>query len=106
MLKGRMLQSTYRCVLSPQTPRSGPLPNYRGSDSESQTLSKVWSQNIWEFGGNLTQVWTSLVAQTVKCLPTMQETRVRSLGGEDSPGEGNGNPLEYSCLENPMGEAW
>ena len=20
-----------------------------------------------------------------------------------SPGEGNGNPLEYSCLENPMG---
>ena len=26
---------------------------------------------------------TSLVAQTVKRLPTMQETRVRSLGGED-----------------------
>ena len=26
----------------------------------------------------------------------------RSLGGEDSPGEGNGNPLQYSCLENPM----
>jgi len=24
-----------------------------------------------------------------------------------SPGEGNGNPLLYSCLENPMdGEAW
>ena len=23
------------------------------------------------------------------------------------PGEGNGNPLQYSCLENPMGgEAW
>ena len=21
---------------------------------------------------------------------------------ERSPGEGNGNPLEYSCLENPM----
>ena len=21
-----------------------------------------------------------------------------------SPGEGNGNPLQYSCLENPMGE--
>ena len=26
----------------------------------------------------------SLVAQTVKCLPTMRETRVRSLGREDS----------------------
>ena len=24
------------------------------------------------------------------------------LGGEDPPGEGNGNPLQYSCLENPM----
>ena len=24
-----------------------------------------------------------------------------------SPGEGNGNPLQYSCVENPMdGEAW
>ena len=23
-------------------------------------------------------------------------------GSERSPGEGNGNPLHYSCLENPM----
>ena len=30
----------------------------------------------------------------------LQETQVRSLGEEDSPGEGNGNPLQYSCLEN------
>ena len=28
-------------------------------------------------------VLISLVAQTVKCLPTMQETRVQSLGQED-----------------------
>ena len=29
------------------------------------------------------------------------------LGLERSPGEGNGNPLQYSCLENPMDEgAW
>ena len=28
-------------------------------------------------------------------------------GLERSPGEGNGNPLQYSCLENPMdGGAW
>ena len=27
--------------------------------------------------------WTSLVVQTVKLLPTMRETRVRSLGWED-----------------------
>ena len=30
------------------------------------------------------QSWTFLVAQTVKHLPTMQETRVSFLGGEDS----------------------
>ena len=23
-----------------------------------------------------------------------------------SPGEGNGNPLQYSCLENPMDREW
>ena len=28
-------------------------------------------------------------------------------GWERSPAEGNGNPLQYSCLENPMDrEAW
>ena len=43
-----------------------------------------------------------LVAQMVKCLPAMRETRVQFLGQEDSPGEGNGNPLQHSCLENPM----
>ena len=32
----------------------------------------------------LNQVWTSLVAQTVKHLPTMWETWVQSLGWEDS----------------------
>ena len=96
----------------------------------------------------------SLVAQRVKRLPAMQETWIRSLGGEDpwrrqwqptpvflpgeshewrslvgcSPwgrkesdttellhfhfslsciGEGNGNPLQCSCLENPRDRrAW
>ena len=32
----------------------------------------------------------------------MQETEVRSLSLEDSPGVGNDNPLQYSCLENSM----
>ena len=37
----------------------------------------------------------------------MQGMQVRSLGLEDSPGGGNGNPLQYSCLENPTdGGAW
>ena len=47
-------------------------------------------------------VQASLVAHTVKRLPEMRETQVRFLGREDSPGEGNGNPLQHSCLENPI----
>ena len=37
-----------------------------------------------------------------------QETRVLSLGSERSPGGENRNPLQYSCLENPMdrGALW
>ena len=33
--------------------------------------------------------------------PAKQETQVQSLGWKD-PGEGNGNPLQYSFLENSM----
>ena len=51
--------------------------------------------------------WSSLVAQMVKNLPVMQATWVQSLGREGPLEEGNGNPLQYSCLENPMDrEAW
>ena len=49
-----------------------------------------------------TLFWVSLVAQKVKNLPAVWENWVRSLGREDSPGEGHGNPLQYSCLENSM----
>ena len=35
------------------------------------------------------------MSQTVKNLPTMQEAKVPSLGWENPPGEGNGNPLQY-----------
>ena len=46
------------------------------------------------------------MAQTVICLPSMPETWVQSLGLKIS-WRGNGNPLQYSCLENPMdGGAW
>ena len=38
----------------------------------------------------------SLVSQLVKNPPATRETWVRSLGWEDSPGEGKGYPLQYS----------
>ena len=57
----------------------------------------------------LTFLFTSFPSggSEVKRLPAMQETRVQSLGREDPLGEGNGNPFQYSCLQNPMDRgAW
>ena len=46
------------------------------------------------------------MAQVIKNPPAMQETQVVSGWGR-SPGEGNGNPLQYSCLKNSMDRgAW
>ena len=42
------------------------------------------------------------VPQRVKSLPAMQKTLVHSLGWEDPSGDGNGNPLQFSCLGNPI----
>ena len=46
------------------------------------------------------------MGQWIENLPAVQETQkmqIWSLGREDSPGRGNGNPLHYSCLKNPIG---
>ena len=53
--------------------------------------AKSWSRKISLMGGcrcagrepGISQYWTSLVAQTVKSLPAVRGTRVRSLGRED-----------------------
>ena len=53
------------------------------------------------------EVMASLVTQLVKNPPAMQETWVKFLRQEDPPGEGNGYPRQYSCLEKSMDrEAW
>ena len=50
---------------------------------------------------------TSLVTQTVKNLPANAEEPGSIPGSGRSPGEGNGYPLQYSCLENSMDRgAW
>ena len=49
-----------------------------------------------------------LVAQLVKNLPAVLETACKTgdlgliPGSGSSPGEGNGNPVQYSCLRHPM----
>ena len=54
--------------------------------------------------------WASQVVLVVKNLPA-NAGDVRDMGlipgSGRFPGEGNGNPLQYSCLENPMDRgAW
>ena len=47
------------------------------------------------------------VALVVKNLPANAGDSSSMPGSGGSPGEGNGNPLQYSCLGNPMDrEAW
>ena len=53
------------------------------------------------------RVKTSLVAQTVKANVYNARDPGSIPGSGRSAGEGNGNPLQYYCLENPMDKgAW
>ena len=50
---------------------------------------------------------TSWVTQAVKNLPANVGDAGSIPGSGRSPGEGNGDPLQYSCLENSMDRgAW
>ena len=59
-------------------------------------------QQLLELQNKTRKHLLDMVAQLVKNLPAMQETRGSIPGLERSPREGNGNPLQSSCLENPM----
>ena len=53
-------------------------------------------------------MWASQVVLVKNCLPVLETVDVGSIPGSGrSPGGGNGNPLQYSCLKNPMDRgAW
>ena len=53
------------------------------------------------------ELWASLVVSEVKASACNAGDLGSIPGLGRSPGEGNCNPLQYSCLENPMdGGAW
>ena len=62
---------------------------------KSLQMVTIAMKNIYN---TICQLWASLVAQTVKNLPAMQETWVRSLGGE--------NPLEKGMATHSSILAW
>ena len=62
---------------------------------------------MFRLNGSMRYVGPSLVAQTVKNQPASAGDVGSVPGLGRSSGEGNGNPLQYSCLENPMDRgAW
>ena len=50
----------------------------------------------------LPPLWGFIVGSGVKNLPDYVGDMGSIPGSERSPGEENGDPLQYSCLENPM----
>ena len=86
-------------------------PTYRGSRlnvriglTENVSAGKEGGGELWS---SPLIPGASPVAQMVKNPPARWETRVPSLGGSRPSGVGHGNPLRYSCLENPMDRgAW
>ena len=68
-----------------------------------------WAEDIIECVLRSARVvqWASQVAQQIKNPSAIQEAQVWSLGRRRSPGGGHSNPLQYSCLENPVDRgAW
>ena len=71
----------------------------------AQKDEKFWEDEIMKLPGK----WQKAVEQ--KSFPGGPDSKESSYNGGDlgsipgsgtSPGEGHGNPLHYSCLENPM----
>ena len=83
------------------------LGPYSGMDMMDTMINVclIFQESIKSFQSKYTILYFSitilavLLAQSLKRLPAMWETWVQSLGQDDSPGEGNGNPFQYSCLE-------
>ena len=118
--------SNYHCVCSlhswtstpwqPHQNSSGSLPNSPPVDSNLWGKGKV--VQVWGSGeGPDVAGWMCLLFRTSFCPPAGgSKVKVSACNAGDlgsipgsgrSPGEGNGNPFQYSCLENPMdGEAW
>ena len=121
--KGNFIQSRARTGPLPPSPQGHPPHTHRDSHAAgppalpSPTASAPVTLHsialFISFSGLLTPLfWPTLVA----CHPGGSEGKVsaRNAGQPGSipglgrsPGEGNGNPLQYPCLENPMdGGAW
>ena len=86
-----LLKMIYFCPFC-YTPGNSPISKLHVMEDIDNTVSPLHTNKFHSEG--------MFISPTVAQWPVQerQETRVRFLGWEDSPGEENGNPLQYSCL--------
>ena len=84
--------------------------NYSDKNVKAAAKRELW---IWliEYGDSKGKIWASLVTQWyrfwLQCRRHGFEMAGSISGLGRSPREGNGNPVQYSCLGNPMDRgAW
>ena len=78
---------------------------WHGEPNKTEWKQTIRPENLWKNHPVRLPSWASQVALVVKNLPANAgNKRDAGLipGLRRSPGEGNGTPLQYSCLENPM----
>ena len=68
------------------------------------------TETLWAIKSNILTIWvfTGFPGGSDGKASAYNEGDPSSIPGSGrSPGEGNGNPLQFSCMENPMdGGAW
>ena len=96
-------------------PSFGHLQGFLGSSAGKESASNAEDPGLIPGSGSspgegigypLWCSWASLVAQAVKNPPAMQESWVSIPQLGRSPGAEHSGPLQYSCLENPLGRGY
>ena len=80
-------------------------------EAREALVPSVWytpgQEEEFSFCLPLNKIWSSPVARVVKNPPTTAGEAGLIPGSGRFPGGGNGNPLQYSCLENSVDRgAW
>ena len=96
LLFSRLAVSNFCSPVDGSTPGL-PVPHHLPSLSKFTPVASVMPSVKWVFPGGSYSKASACHARDLGSIPGLGR----------SPGEGNGNPLQCSCLENPMdGGAW
>ena len=101
--QGNPLQ--YSCLENLMDRGAGWAPVHGVAQGQTQLKLSLHACYVWEDA--LLSLWVVLVIKNPPANTGHLGDTGSIPGSGRSPGEGNGNPLQYSCLENPMDKgAW